>query len=95
VFHALTIVRKENFQRRQDGNNINWFLFSNIKLCLLNNNNRMVATPGITTLKNVRNLQQTQGNNTPNSKMAAASDDLGRVARERGIEGHNSNVYIW
>ena len=25
---------------------------------------------------------------TPYSKMAAASDDLGRVARERGIEGH-------
>ena len=28
--------------------------------------------------------------NTPYSKMAAASDDLGRVARERGIEGHDS-----
>ena len=27
---------------------------------------------------------------TPYSKMAAASDDLGRVARERGIEGHDS-----
>ena len=27
---------------------------------------------------------------TPYSKMAAASDDLDRVARERGIEGHDS-----
>ena len=27
---------------------------------------------------------------TPYSKMAAASDDLGRVTRERGIEGHDS-----
>ena len=27
---------------------------------------------------------------TPYSKMAAASDDLGRVARERGIEAHDS-----
>ena len=26
---------------------------------------------------------------TPYSKMAAVSDDLGRVARERGIEGQN------
>ena len=38
--------------------------------------------------------------NTPYSKMAAASDDLGRVARERAIEGHDSmftclHVYMW
>ena len=27
---------------------------------------------------------------TPYSKMAADADDLGRLARERGIEGHDS-----
>lgn len=32
------------------------------------------------------------GCNTPYSKMAAASDDLGRAARELGIKGHDSMV---
>ena len=43
----------------------------------------------VSTFPNVLSSKKLQ-KHTPYSKMAAASDDLGRVARERGIEGHDS-----
>ena len=48
-------------------------------------NTKNYATAKISCNTVVNNLQY-----TPYSKTAAASDDLGRVARERDIEGHDS-----
>ena len=45
---------------------------------------------GLELVHQVKILSEFLKTHTPYSKMAAASDDLGRVARERGIEGHDS-----
>ena len=37
-----------------------------------------------------KSMTKLRPGNTPYSKMATASDDLGRVARKRGMEGHDS-----